>query len=96
MTCLILIILIRTNSRSDTSRISPDTEAPVTDLDLSITYDSVSTKIYDKQDDFNFDIVNCPVLVRDVPRSPFYGVYISQLICFARLYSNVDEFNNIN
>ena len=32
----------------------------------------------------------------DVPRSPSYGVYISQLIRFARGCSNVDDFNNRN
>ena len=51
---------------------------------------------YDKQDDFNFEIVNFPFLDGDVPRSPSYGVYISQLIRFARLCSNVDDFNNRN
>ena len=30
----------------------------------------------------------------DVPRSPSYGVYISQLIRFARVCSNIDDFNN--
>ena len=44
----------------------------------------VSTKIYDKQDDFNFDIVNVPFLDGDVPQRPSYGVYISKLIRFAR------------
>ena len=34
-----------------------DTEAAFLDLNLSIHYDIVSTKIYDKRDDFNFDIV---------------------------------------
>ena len=37
-----------------------------------------------------------PFLVGDVPRSPSYGVYISQLIRFARVCSYVDDFNNIN
>ena len=46
--------------------------------------DIVSTKIYDKRDDFNFDIVNFPFLDGDVPQRPSYGVYISQLIRFAR------------
>ena len=32
----------------------------------------------------------------DVPRSPSYGVYISQLILFARVCSNVDDFNKRN
>ena len=73
---------------------SSDTEAPFLDLNLSITNGIVSSKIYDKRDDFNFEIVNFPVLDGDVPRSPSYGVYISQLIRFARVYSNVDDFNN--
>ena len=69
--------------------ISSDTEAPFLDLNLSITNGIVSSKIYDKGDDFNFEIV--PFLDGDVPRSPSYGVYISQLIRFARVCSNVDD-----
>ena len=53
---------------------SSDTEAPFLDLNLSITNCIVSTKIYDKRDDFNFEIVNFPFLDGDVPRSPSYGV----------------------
>ena len=52
------------------------------------------TKIYDKRDDFDFDIVNFPLLDGDVPRRPSYGVYISQLIRFARASSHVTDFNN--
>ena len=63
---------------------SSDTEAPFLDLNLSVTNGIVSSKIYDKRDDFNFEIVNFPFLDGDVPRSPSYGVYISQLIRFAR------------
>ena len=65
-------------------------------LSLSITNGIVSSKIYDKRDDFNFEIVNFPFLDGDDPRSPSYGVYISQLIRFARVCSNVDDFNNRN
>ena len=43
---------------------------------MSITNGIVSSKIYDKRDDFNFEIVNFPFLDGDVPRSPSYGVYI--------------------
>ena len=75
---------------------SSDTEAPFLDLDLSITNGIVSSKIYDKGDDFNFEIVNFPFLVGDVPHSLSCGVYISQLIRFARVCSNVDDFNNRN
>ena len=62
---------------------SADTEAPCFDLNLCISKSTVSTKIYDKRDDFDFDIVNFPFLDGDVPRRTSYGVYISQLIRFA-------------
>ena len=75
---------------------SSDTEAPFLDLNLSITNGIVSSKIYDERDDFNFEIVNFPFLEGDVPRFPSYGVYISQLIRFARVCSNVDDFKNRN
>ena len=55
---------------------------------MSISNDIVSTKINDKRDDFDFEIVNFPFLDGDVPHSTFYGVYISQLIRFARASSN--------
>ena len=78
---------------------SSDTEGTFLDLNLSITNGIVSSKIYYKRDDFNFEIVNFPFLDGDVPRSPSHGcmVYnISQLIRFARVCSNVDDFNNRN
>ena len=56
----------------------------------------VSSKIHDKRDDFNFEIVNFPFLDGDVPRSHSYGVYIWQLIRFATVCSNVNIFNNRN
>ena len=62
-----------------------DSEAPFLDLHLSISNRFVSSKLYDKRDDFDFDIVNFPFLDGDVPHSTSYGVYISQLIRFARV-----------
>ena len=73
-----------------------DTKAAFLDLHLSISNDIVSTKIYDKRDDFDFEIVNFPFLDGDVPRSTSYGVYISQLIRFARASSYVADFNTRN
>ena len=74
---------------------TPGTEAAFLDLHLSISNDIVSTKIYDKRDDFDFEIV-FPILIGDVPRSTFYRVYISQLIRFARASSHVVDFNTRN
>ena len=59
-----------------------DTEAAFLDLHLSFFNDFVSTKIYDKCDDFDFEIVNFPFLDGDVPRSTYNGVYMSQLNSF--------------
>ena len=70
-----------------------DTEALFLDLHLFISNGFVSFKIHDKHDDFDFDIVNFPFLDIDVPRSTFYGVYVSQLIRFARVSSHVADFN---
>ena len=61
-----------------------DTKTTFIDLHLSISNATVSTKIYNKHDDFDFEIVTFPFLDGDVPRSTSYGVYISQLIRFAR------------
>ena len=70
-----------------------DTEAPVLDLHLSIANGFVSSTIYDKHDDFDFDIVNFPFLDGDFPRRALYGVYFSQLIRFARVYNHVADLN---
>ena len=72
---------------------STDTEAPFLDLNLSFSNGTVFIKIYDKRDDFEFDIDNFPFLDGDVPRHTSYGVYMSQLIRFARASSNVSDFN---
>ena len=62
-----------------------DTEASLLDLHLSISDGFVTSKIHDKRDDFDFDIVNFPYLEGDVPRSTSFGVYISQPFHFARV-----------
>ena len=44
----------------------------------------------------DFDRVKFPFLDGGVPRRPSYGVYISQLIRFARVCSHVNDFNTRN
>ena len=75
---------------------SSDTEVPFLDLYLIISYGFVSSKIYDKHDDFDFNIVNFPFLDRDVPRATSHGVCLSQLIRSARVSSHVADINNRN
>ena len=65
-----------------------DTASSASFLDLYLEFDNsgqLSTKIYDKRDEFNFKIINFPT-------SPAYGVYISQLIRYARVSSNYSDF----
>ena len=64
------------------------------DLHLSFSNGFVFSKIYDKRDDFY--IVNFPFSDGDVTRRPSYGVYISQLIRFARVCSHVEDFKARN
>ena len=73
-----------------------DTEASFLVLHLSISDGCVKTENYDKQDDFDFDIVNFSFIGGDVPRSTSYGICISQLIRFARVSSHIDDFNTRN
>ena len=73
-----------------------DTEASFLYLHLSISNGFVKTKIYDKRDDLDFDLSNFPFQDGDVPRSTSCGIYISQLIRFARVASHDDDFNTRN
>ena len=73
-----------------------DTEAAFLNLFLSIYNNIVSTKVYDKRNDFDFEMVNFPFLDGDYPCSTSYGVFISQLIRFARASSHVADFNSRN
>jgi hypothetical protein len=60
-----------------------DTYRSASYLDLHLEIDSegqLRTKLYDKRDDFNLPIVNFPFICSNIPATPAYGVYISQLI----------------
>ena len=70
-----------------------DHQASYLDLDLSYDKDKLlQVKLYDKRDDFNFNIVNFPFLSSNIPQSPAYGLYVSQLIRFGRASSAYSDF----
>ena len=50
------------------------------------------TSLYDKRDDFNFHITNFPFPSSNIPSSPAYCVFISQLIRYARACSSYGCF----
>ena len=70
-----------------------NTSASYLDLLLLIGRDGqLPTFIYDKRDDFNFHITNFPFLSSNIPTSPAYDVFISQLIWYARACSSYGCF----
>ena len=74
---------------------SSDTEAPFSDLNLSIINDIVYSKFFNKRDNFNFGIVNFPFLDGDIPHSSSYGVFFLSLFvlqeCFLMLMTSTTE-----
>ena len=71
-----------------------ETAASSSNLDCYLYIDNgkLTTRLYDKRDDFNFPIVNFPFLSSNIPSAPAYGVYVSQLIRYARTCSNDQDF----
>ena len=85
ITQLLRIIWVRCNPLSLRSNIRLRA-AP-----LSIGRDGqLRTSVYDKLDDFNKH--KLPFLSSNIPLSPAYGVFISQLIRYARACSSYDVF----
>jgi len=52
----------------------------------------LKTKLYDKRYDFTFPIVNFPFIRNNIPASPAYRVYISQLIRYSRACTQYSDF----
>ena len=65
-----------------------------TESNTSASYwdQQLRTSLYDKHDDFNFNITNFPFLSSNIPSSPACGVFISQLIRYARACSSYECF----
>ena len=73
-----------------------DKETSFLDLNIKVIGSDIHTSVYDRRDDFGFPIVNFPWLSGDVPRLPSYGIYISQLVRFARCCTSVLDFHSKN
>ena len=71
------------------------TEALFLDLNLSISYGIVSSKIYDKRKHFNFEILNFPFFMMEMFLTPFLWCYIFSLFvlqdCVIMLMTSTEE-----
>ena len=80
----------------DELKLKKTTESSTTlsylDIKVGIVNGKYSTEVYDKRDDFNFNIVNFSFLCSNIPSGPAYGVYISQLVRIGRICSNYSSF----
>ena len=68
-------------------------EASYLDLKFENINGTYKISLYDKRDDFSFEIVNYPWLDSNIPSSPAYGVYISRLVAFGRACDEYADFS---
>ena len=73
----------------DELKLKKTTESSTTlsclDIKTGIVNGKYSTEVYDKRDDFNFNMVNILFLCSNTALGPAYVVYISQLVRIGRI-----------
>ncbi len=65
---------------------------PFLDLQIVIKDHIISTSIYDKRDSFDFPIVNFPTLTGNIPLKSSYGVFVCELVRYARACTYIEDF----
>ena len=73
-----------------------DKETSFFDLNIQVIGNNIHNSVYDKRDDYGFPIIKFPCFSGDVPRHPSHGIYISQLVRFARCCTSVFDFHSKN
>jgi hypothetical protein len=69
-----------------------DQEVNYLDLHLEIKNSCIEYRLYDKRDNFGFNIVNFPNLSGNIPTNQSYGVFISQLVRYTRCCQKLIDF----
>ena len=67
---------------------------PFLDLAVKIEDSIISTSLYDKRDAYDFPIVNFPTLTGNIPLRSSYGVFVGELVRYARACTNLCDFQN--
>ena len=70
-----------------------DKENSFLELNIKVIGSDIHTSVFDKRNDFGFPIVNFPWLSGDFPILQSCGIYISQLVRFARCCTSVLDFH---
>ena len=64
------------------------------DLRIEIKDNKIHTSLFDKRDAFHFTIVNFPYLTGNIPTKQSYGVFVSQLVRYARCCQDLKDFRS--
>ena len=74
---------------------SKDSKSIIHYLDVKINIDHpIKYTIFDKREEFNFEIINFPHILSNVPQQLFKAVFTSQLFRLTRLNSSEKLFSN--
>ena len=62
------------------------------DLNVSIEADCISVSVYNKTDDFNFEVVTLTFPNSNIPMEIGYNVFYSQILRYANISSHLETF----
>ena len=69
-------------------------EAPYLDMFLKLQDGVITTSIFDKRDAFSFPIINFPTLTGNIPLKSSYGVFVCELVRYARVCTLYTDFKD--
>ena len=64
------------------------------DMNITITNSKFNYTLYDKRNDYDFNVISLPNLKSNVPVSPTYSVLYSQILRYFNATNNIDDFCN--
>ena len=62
------------------------------DMTISIYQGKFYFSLYDKRNDYEFDVISFPYLDGNIPKGQSYGVFISQLVRYCRINCSFTRF----
>ena len=64
------------------------------DMSISIYSGKFKVTLYDKRNDYDFNVISYPYLDGNIPNNLSYGVFVSQLVRFAKINTTIEGFYN--